>query len=180
MDGSVVPAVRQGDIEHILIWAFGQTSYVRHENHTERGAAFNHGYDAVPRGCHGLFAGGTTSVTLRRNGMADAAIIVEAVEQLDPYSRSLVTRCAKSGSRPDCMVGVEPVRVPITKRSKRGHRRRVVGSRWEPCDPRAITVAREIYSRWHAAVSRLGDLLIGKLTDWQVTGFRAPLEPWLQ
>jgi hypothetical protein len=181
MDGSaVMPAVRQGDIEHILIWAFGQTSYVRHESHTDRGALFNHGYDAVPRGGHGLFAGGTTSVTLRRNGMADAAAVVEAVEKLDPYSRSIVTRCAKSGARPDCMLGIDPVRVPVTKRSRKGHRRRVVGSRWEPCDPKAICVAREIYSRWHAAVARLCEAMESKLSGWHITGFRAPKEPWTQ
>lgn len=179
MDGGSATIVRHGDIELVLRWAFSQTSYVRCESATDRGLLFNHGYSAVPAGCHGLYAGGVTAVVLRRNGMADAATIVEAVERLDPYTRSLVTRCAQKGVRPDCMLGAEPVRVPVTKRSKRGHRR-VVGSRWHPCRPETVQATREVYSRWHVTVGRLAADLSGKLSGWRITGFFAEAEPWLK
>lgn len=166
------------DIEHLLQWAYAQTVYVRYGNASGRSLEFNHGYSAIPRGCHGSFAGGDVGVVLCRDGAIDAKRIIEAVDELDPWSRSIVIRCAKSGTRPDCMIGVEPKLVPKYRRCRKKHRRVKVASIWEPCSPKAICAAREIYARWHTVLGRLAEHLTGELNDCDVIGFSASAAPW--
>lgn len=176
------------DIEHLLHWAYAQTAYVDYRNGSARSLAFNHQYSAIPRGCHNLFTGGDLAVTLLSASAEDAKTIVAAVEMFDQSTRDIVTRCAKDQNRPDCFVGVEAQevesRVYPNLRRRKGWRRKshkpVVSKRWEPCHPLAICAARGIYGRWHTAVSQLGEVLDGNLSDWHVTGFSAPATPWLE
>lgn len=184
LDGS--PGPQPIDIEVLLQWAYGQTIYVSHRNASDRALLFNHGYTVIPRGCHGSFAGGDTTVMLARDGAADAQTILAAVNALDPWSRAIVTRCAKGCTRPECFIGIEAREVPVRtyplKRRANGKKRKshkaVVTMRWEPCHPSAICATREIYARWHAVVGRLVEVLDGQLTNWAISGFRAPVIPW--
>lgn len=176
-----IPAAAGGpapiDIEDLLQLALQQPVYRPFRVVSERALAYNYGYTAVPKGCHGGFAGG--EVLLRVPAGADAAAVVAAVNALDPWTRAIVRRCAVGGTRPDWFEGVgAPRRVAVMKRHKRRHRKVKVGERWEPCSPQAICAAREIYARWHSAVTRLAEVLRGRLTDWRITGFAAPESPW--
>jgi len=174
------------DIETLLQWAYSQTIYVSHRNASDRATMFNHGYTAIPRGCHGSFAGGDTAVMLARDGAADARTVITAVGELDPWSKVIVTRCAKGATRPDCFIGIEAQQVQVMtyprKKGKKGKKRKshipIVTMRWEPCHPSAICASREIYARWHTIVGRLARTLEGALTNWSITGFRAPAAPW--
>lgn len=177
---------RPVDIEWLLQWAYERTAYVSYRNTTRQALWFNHGYTAIPKGCHNRFAGGEMSVNLRSASAEDAKRVVAAVEALDPWSAAIVSRCAKKANRPDCFAGVEAREVETRtypkRRGRNGRKRKVhkavVTKRWEPCHPSAIRAAREIYERWHAAVARLAQQLDGRLTDWSISGFAAPAAPW--
>lgn len=184
--GAVAIAKRPIDIEYLLHWAYAQTTYVEYRNGSTRTLAFNHDYSAIPKGCHSLFAGADVSVTMLRSSAEDAKLLVAAVDALDPWTRAIVSRCAKNQSRPDCFAGVEAREVEVKtypkvrgKRRKRKSHKPIVTKRWEPCHPMAICAARETYGRWHVAVARLYDALDGQLNDWKITGFAAPETPWL-
>lgn len=174
------------DMEGLLRWAYSQTSYVSYQNAKERSLAINHGYTAIPKGCHSLFTGADAEVTLKRTSQPDAKLIIAAVDALDPWSRAIIARCAKSDIRPDCFVGIEAREVEVRTypktRIKKGWKKKshktVITKRWEPCHPMAIRAAREIYARWHVAVERLSDDLTEHLSDWHITGFSAPEQPW--
>lgn len=175
------------DIERLLQWAYAQTTYVSYHNASARGLSFNHGYSAIPKGCHNRFEGAELSLTLLSASADDAKVVIAAVEALDPWSASIVSRCAKKGNRPDCFIGVEAYEVEVKtypkRKGRKGKRRKVhkavITKRWEPCHPAAIRASREIYGRWHAALSRLAIQLHGRLTDWSISGFAAPEAPWL-
>lgn len=174
------------DIEMLLQWAYSQTIYVSHYNASDRAMMFNHGYTAIPRGCHASFTGADTAVMLTRDGAADAHIVIAAVAALDPWAGAIVARCAKGHTRPDCFIGVEAQEVPVMtyprRKGKKGKKRRshvpIITMRWTPCHPSAICASREIYARWHDAIRRLVPALDGRLTNWVITGFRAPSAPW--
>lgn len=107
----------------------------------------------------------------------DAERVIAAIKRLPPAAASTVLICARGKIRPDCMLGVEPARVPREVRCKKRHKL-VTRMFWEPCDPASIRAARDTYAAWHAAMRRLVDDLWGALDAWQINGFAAPARPW--
>lgn len=171
------------DIEALLQWALEHSVAPRLGVPSRRELEFNRGYTAIPKGFHGVFAGGGVAVEGgRAAGDIDAERVLAAVDRLDPWSRSIVLVNARARRRPDWMEGVEPrlvarARYRAKKRGKKRHRASPVMV-WEPCTPQAICATREIYGRWHDALQRLAAALHGRLIAWEINGFAVPTAPW--
>jgi hypothetical protein len=90
---------------------------------------------------------------------------------------------AKSGKRPDCMIGAEP-RVEIVRRAqkkrKKKHRNRPAAffvSRAIGPTAAMISDARARYTRWHEAMTLLAERL-SRLEAFGEIVFEAPETPW--
>jgi hypothetical protein len=113
----------------------------------------------------------------------DAMTIHRYVQALGPVLSSLVIHHAKSGKRPDCMIGAEP-RVEIVRRAqkkrKKKHRNRPAAffvSRAIGPTAAMISDARARYTRWHEAMTLLAERL-SRLEAFGEIVFEAPETPW--
>jgi len=169
------------DIEALVQWAIAHSVAPRLTVASPRELMFNHGYTAVPKGFHGVFAGAMARVEGGRLATdIDAERVLAAIDRLDPFTRSIVLVNAKTGRRPDWMEGVEPKRIAKRvyqkRRGKKRHRPSTVIV-WD-VEPAAICAARELYGRWHSALTGLARTLSDQLIAWQVNGLNAPAAPW--
>lgn len=175
------------DIEVLVQWAVARSGRLPWDRTRDRELMFDQGLTAKPRhrlpaswvlaeACAGLRHNGRALPALMRPG-PDAERVIEAVKRLDPATAATILCCARSKIRPDCMVGVEPRRVPRRVRSKKRHKA-VTRMFWYPCDPAAICAARAIYARWHAGMMALLAALRGRLEAWNINGFGAAAQPW--
>jgi hypothetical protein len=165
------------DIEALLHWALTQPVYQPFRGVSDRALMMNYGFTAIPKGAGGSYAGG--DALLRYPAQQDATTIIAAINALDGWSRAIIRVNAIAAIRPDCMIGVQPRRLPVRKRCGKKHRKVVVGHRWDPVSPATLVTIREIYTTWWRAVDRLRGHLADQLNDWQITGFLAPEQPWL-
>jgi hypothetical protein len=190
MDGSIFPApvprtiVPQPiDIEDLLQWAVAYSKPVMTIS-SERAALFNYGYTALPAACGGSFSGGSIAIPMRRAIDVDADLVLQAVNGLDMWTRSLVLANARRHGRPDWMEGVEPQQVETKGYfRKKGWRRKqhktsTVMVWLNGIGPAKIRAARDEYSRWHGALTRLVAVLNGQLKSFTIKGFGAPAAPW--
>lgn len=172
------------DIEHLLQWAVEQSVAPRLTVASRDALSFNYGFTVVPKGFHGVHTGGIARVEGGRYaGDIDAERVLAAIDRLDPWSRSVVLRCAKGCRRPDWFEGVEPQLVPRIsyrrkKNGKKKHRKSPVMVWKDGISPQVICATRDIYRQWHIVLSRLAAALEGKLLAYEIKGFAAPAAPW--
>lgn len=174
------------DIEDLVQWAVMHSKPVLRIP-SERSLMFNYGYDAIPKGCGTAFAGGDSRVPVRRSIDLDADRVLQAINALDPWSRSLVTANAKAQRRPDWMQGVKPQLedAPPPRRnrgrSKSWRKKQIANSRamtWKNgISPYTVRQAQATYTQWHASLRRLADVL-KSIETYEICGFAAPAEPW--
>ncbi|HEX5321478.1 MAG TPA: hypothetical protein VFW46_20135 [Stellaceae bacterium] len=171
--------MRPIDIEELLQWAVAQTVEPRLRVPSPRELTLNP-YEARPKGVSNRYRGAGVPVDGGRFvADIDAGRVMAAVDRLDPWTRSIVMANAKACRRPDWMEGVEPRMVPVRKRCRRRHRSVVKSHRWEPCSPEAVRATRDIYSRWHQALTRIAQGCENGLLGFQLCGFSAPAFPWV-
>lgn len=190
------------DIETLLQQVVAEDQGLSWRRDGERELAFDRGLTVKPRkrphvgwieaaasaGATLKIPPGRGAVMARTQGDPDVAAVNAALDRLDAWTRSIITANARAKRRPDWMEGVEPKLVEkktwsrkARRKGKRRGRRKdqpVIVQRWEPCDPRAICATREIYSRWHAGVTRMMGMLEGELWRYKINGFAAPATPW--
>lgn len=179
-DGGVFAQQRTPiDIEALIQWAIAQTGFLPWYGTHPRELMLDGGYTAIPKGCSRQYHGGT--ILLRRAINSDAAIVIEAVKSLEPSIAAVVIARGRDKDRPQCFVGVKPKlvdrKVYGRKRGRKRHRPTTIRE-WN-IDPKAICAAREIYTRWHAALARLAAQLQGQLIAYDIKGLGAPETPWL-
>lgn len=175
------------DIEFVVQWAVARSGRLPWDNARDAELMFDQGLTArLRRRPPADWLTATLTAGLRRERRplpaimrpsGDAELVIAAIKRLPPAAAQTVLVCARAKIRPDCMLGVEPVRVPRQVRSKRRHKL-VTRMAWEPCDPSSIRAAREGYQAWHAAMRCLAEQLRGALEAWQINGFGAPARPW--
>ena len=111
----------------------------------------------------------------------DLELVINAIKRLEPRMASAVIACGRAKIRPNCMLGVVPKRVARTtygyKRNGKRRGRPVITMVWD-VDPKAICLARELYSAWHAALTRIMHELRDRLSNYSINGFLAPASPW--
>lgn len=175
------------DAESLLQWAVERTGRLPWHGIRDMELSYNQGLTARPRrrpiveweiaeACAGIRHNGRPLLATRTPS-GDAETVLSAIKHLDPAIAAIVIACARSKIRPDWMEGVVPIQVKQHKRHRTKHRR-VTVLVWKPCDPQMVLAARDVYSRWHHAVSGICDVLNGMLEEWEITGFVAPQEPW--
>ena len=110
----------------------------------------------------------------------DASQVLMAIQLLDDTAAAAsVLACARNRIRPDWKPGVEPKRVETTRRHRKKHRL-AIRYEWQPCSPEDVRLARDAYSRWHAALQTIALRLEGRLENWRISGISAPAEPWIK
>jgi hypothetical protein len=187
------------DIEWLVGWAISQDRSLGWRRDGERELAFDRGLTVKPRkrphvgwieatasaGGSLKIAAGKGAVMAQSKPDPDALLVIAALNQLDPWTQSVITANAKRQRRPDWMEGIEPRLVPersyAKKRKKRGrgqYRKSVVKMVWKPVSPEVICATREIYSRWHLGMTRLMAIVEGQLSSYRVNGLAAPSTPW--
>lgn len=175
------------DIEFLVQWAVARSGRLPWDRTRDRELMFDQGLTAKPRhrmpsswvlaeACAGLRHNSRALPAIMRPG-PDAERVIEAIKRLNPSTAANILACARAKIRPDCMLGIEPRRVPRSYRGRKSHRR-AIRMEWEPCTPEAICAARAIYMQWHVGMTALAECLRGGLEAWDINGFRAPAQPW--
>lgn len=175
------------DIEFVVSWAVARSGRLPWDNARDTELMFDQGLTAKLRRrppSDWQLSQALAGVRRERRPLrpmmvpsGDAERVIAAIKRLPAAAASTVLICGRGKIRPDCMLGIVPVRVPRLVRCKKRHQL-VTRMFWEPRDPASIRAARDIYAAWHAAMRRLVDELQGTLDAWQINGFAAPARPW--
>lgn len=117
----------------------------------------------------------------------DAMIVKRAIEQLPMEAQAVVLRYGRAQSRPDwCEEGVGH-KVPRLSGGRQVYRYADPGNRrgpreplfdWEGWRQSDVDAFRAEYRLWWYALKELVGMLDGKMVNHEVTGPKAPLEPW--
>jgi hypothetical protein len=190
--------LESGDIEAVVQWALSRTGRLPWSNPHDSELSLDRGLTAQPRrkprghwylveACAGLNFGAARVVMMKNPG-ADAAMVIEAIKALPPEQSSLVLSFARSKSRPNALVGVEPRQITkivswrkaakLRRKKHKGRHKPVTITVWEPCDPGAICAARAAYAAWHAGMMALVTTLKGELKRWPHLEFSVSATPW--
>lgn len=177
------------DVEWLLQWAVGQTGNLPWSRDRDCELAFDRGLTVKPRkrehgswaiaeACAGLRFGGTRPLPARMHPTGDAEKILAEIMKLDGRTASTIIACARSKIRPDWMPGVEAKMTVVGSRRCKKRHKRIPVMDWRPCRPEAIRAAREVYTRWHAALIAMMGNLDGRLSGFRINGLSAPANPW--